>query len=86
MMCRRTSKDGRRTVLRDNNITEKVKSQAHKIDISRPEPPPPPLCPALPPPQSYPSPRYIPVTTDSTFIQGRYSFPCAALIELHAFS
>ena len=44
MMRRRTSTDGRRRVLRDDNVAKKLESQAHKIGISHPDfsPPPPP--------------------------------------------
>ena len=40
MMRRLTSTDGRCRVLRDDNVAKKLKSQAHKIDISRQDPPP----------------------------------------------
>ena len=70
MMPQPTNTDGRRTVLRDDNIAKKLKSQFHKIPISRPDSPPPPHD-SPPSPKPYPPPpppEYVPETTDSTLL------------------
>ena len=46
MMRWQTSTDGRRRVLRDDSVAKKIKNQAHKIVISRPATPPPPMIPS----------------------------------------